>query len=398
MSKKVNLKKINQNNARKQQALQKLQTGTTKKTAVRKVPVSELTVPQLIKFADEGSIPCMQALYERSKKEYLATRSRAALANYEKYLQMAAEAGDAISQCNLSVAYQEGKLLEKDTEKCIYWMSRCAESSPVTGHFWLGKYYRQGSPVMADKQEACRHLEAALAAEPNGKREEGLQAWAAYELSGLYMMNGSYEEARRLMHQSAAGSYEQAVALLPLYDLLTEQPDSGLRGLTAMLLDDDVSLTEMFRTITDLYRAMAAVFKKADISFWKFWKSVKYVKTGRYTELYDLTVKINQALTAGADTKYRASYHIPDSSEVVPGIHKVLQTLPAADPSLKNEIKAINDFMDGSVPILSTAETVCCLYHQKKDFISVPYEPKNVDHLQQLGKIDKLEFVEVDNL
>ena len=29
-------------------------------------------------------------------------------------------------------------------------------------------------------------------------------------------------------------------------------------------------------------------------------------------------------------------------------------------------------------------ETVCCLYHQKKDFISVPYEPKNADYLQQL--------------
>ena len=24
-------------------------------------------------------------------------------------------------------------------------------------------------------------------------------------------------------------------------------------------------------------------------------------------------------------------------------------------------------------------ETVCCLYHQKMDFISVPYEPKNVE-------------------
>ena len=27
-------------------------------------------------------------------------------------------------------------------------------------------------------------------------------------------------------------------------------------------------------------------------------------------------------------------------------------------------------------------ETVCCLYHQKKDFISVPYEPKNADYLK----------------
>ena len=29
-------------------------------------------------------------------------------------------------------------------------------------------------------------------------------------------------------------------------------------------------------------------------------------------------------------------------------------------------------------------ETVCCLYHQKKDFIAVPYEPKNADYLKQL--------------
>ena len=29
-------------------------------------------------------------------------------------------------------------------------------------------------------------------------------------------------------------------------------------------------------------------------------------------------------------------------------------------------------------------ETLCCLYHQKKDFISGQYEPKDADHLQQL--------------
>ncbi|MBO4834897.1 MAG: 23S rRNA (uracil(1939)-C(5))-methyltransferase RlmD [Lachnospiraceae bacterium] len=28
-------------------------------------------------------------------------------------------------------------------------------------------------------------------------------------------------------------------------------------------------------------------------------------------------------------------------------------------------------------------ETVCCLYHQKKDFISVPYEPKDAEYLKQ---------------
>ena len=27
-------------------------------------------------------------------------------------------------------------------------------------------------------------------------------------------------------------------------------------------------------------------------------------------------------------------------------------------------------------------ETVCCLYHQKKEFISVPYEPKDAEYLK----------------
>ena len=31
-------------------------------------------------------------------------------------------------------------------------------------------------------------------------------------------------------------------------------------------------------------------------------------------------------------------------------------------------------------------ETVCCLYRQKKDFISVPYEPIDDDYLKQQKK------------
>ena len=34
-------------------------------------------------------------------------------------------------------------------------------------------------------------------------------------------------------------------------------------------------------------------------------------------------------------------------------------------------------------PQTQHVETVCCLYHQKKDFISVPYEPKNADYLKK---------------
>ena len=33
-------------------------------------------------------------------------------------------------------------------------------------------------------------------------------------------------------------------------------------------------------------------------------------------------------------------------------------------------------------PRCGHVETVCCLYHQKKDFITVPYEPNNADHMK----------------
>ena len=35
-------------------------------------------------------------------------------------------------------------------------------------------------------------------------------------------------------------------------------------------------------------------------------------------------------------------------------------------------------------PQTEHVETVCCLYHQKKEFISVPYEPKNADYLKRI--------------
>jgi hypothetical protein len=43
-------------------------------------------------------------------------------------------------------------------------------------------------------------------------------------------------------------------------------------------------------------------------------------------------------------------------------------------------------------PATKHVETVCCLYHQKKDFISVPYEPKNTDYLKKDKSDEKIEF------
>ncbi len=41
------------------------------------------------------------------------------------------------------------------------------------------------------------------------------------------------------------------------------------------------------------------------------------------------------------------------------------------------------EYHAGQGNIKGNVETVCCLYHQKKDFISVPYEPKDAEYLKK---------------
>ncbi len=54
-----------------------------------------------------------------------------------------------------------------------------------------------------------------------------------------------------------------------------------------------------------------------------------------------------------------------------------LKCLRAAYPSVLSPIRPVDMF-----PHTDHVETVCCLYHQKKDFISVPYEHKDSKYLK----------------
>ena len=52
-------------------------------------------------------------------------------------------------------------------------------------------------------------------------------------------------------------------------------------------------------------------------------------------------------------------------------------------PDVEGRVGSVDNgiFIHAIVP--RHVETVCCLYHQKKDFVSVPYEPKDVEYLKE---------------
>ena len=52
--------------------------------------------------------------------------------------------------------------------------------------------------------------------------------------------------------------------------------------------------------------------------------------------------------------------------------------------SIKFRLPIIEEDLEMSLDCDSHVETVCCLYHQKKDFISVPYEPKGAEYLKKV--------------
>mgnify|MGYP006874851895 CR=1 FL=1 len=53
------------------------------------------------------------------------------------------------------------------------------------------------------------------------------------------------------------------------------------------------------------------------------------------------------------------------------------------NPRRRDRFGHIQSVQFDIIILMLHVETVCCLYHQKKDFISVPYEPKDASYLKQ---------------
>ena len=121
-----------------------------------------------------------------------------------KLWRIAAEQGDAKSQCELGSCYHEGRGMEKNYEEAYKWYWKAAEQGDVPAQRSLGVCYKHGNGVEKDEIEACKwYLKAA---------EQG-DAPAQYNLGNCYYGNGvaqDYDEAYKWYRKAAEQGYAKA--------------------------------------------------------------------------------------------------------------------------------------------------------------------------------------------
>mmetsp|Transcript_86190 Transcript_86190/g.150358 ORF Transcript_86190/g.150358 Transcript_86190/m.150358 type:complete len:641 (+) Transcript_86190:21-1943(+) len=76
-----------------------------------------------------------------------------------EWLRAAAEAGFAMGQKNLALAYANGQGVKKDDAQAVVWMRRAAEQLEVEAAYMMGEMYRQGRGVPLDASEAAKWYE-----------------------------------------------------------------------------------------------------------------------------------------------------------------------------------------------------------------------------------------------
>lgn len=65
-----------------------------------------------------------------------------------------AEAGDARAQAQVGYAYQEGKEVDEDQKKAVFWSRKAADQGDKEGQYYLGRCYKRGMGVEKDDVQA----------------------------------------------------------------------------------------------------------------------------------------------------------------------------------------------------------------------------------------------------
>ena len=71
-------------------------------------------------------------------------------------LRMAAEQGDAATQCRLGLAYASGEGVARDAKEAVKWWRLAAEQDDAQAQSLLGWAYSNGEGVVQDAKEAVK--------------------------------------------------------------------------------------------------------------------------------------------------------------------------------------------------------------------------------------------------
>ena len=100
-----------------------------------------------------------------------------------KWIQKAAEQGDATAQYQLGLCYDNGKGVKADAEKAVYWWKKAAEQGNARAQVLLGVCYFAGKGVKADAEKAVYWCQKA--AEQGNARAQVLLGVCYFEGKGI---------------------------------------------------------------------------------------------------------------------------------------------------------------------------------------------------------------------
>ena len=161
----------------------------------------------LTRMADTGNIQAQKKLY----RLHLSEHPRRNVKTGEKYLIMAAEAGDADSQELLGKRHHEGIALQSNPKQAVYWLTKASAGKKAEAMGILGEYYLTGKTVVQDPERGLNLL--AGAAELGDLRATGALGKIYYDGE---LLPRDCKKAEQFLSRSNNDAYPERNRLLGL--------------------------------------------------------------------------------------------------------------------------------------------------------------------------------------
>lgn len=154
---------------------------------------------KLMAKAEQGDVNAQETLaYYYWGGQIIETPTRQDFAEAARWSRRAAEQGSRVGQCNLGVAYREGKGLQKDDVEAARWFRMAAEQGAAIAQSNLALMYLRGEGVQKDSGEGMRWYQmAAQQGDAVAQRNLGVL------LQGGYGVDADFAQAVRWLREAA---------------------------------------------------------------------------------------------------------------------------------------------------------------------------------------------------